>query len=693
MRPWSVPLLALLGVLAILAPLNAADDPGDLYLQVYTNFNVAKERETANRLTDALQKYRFCASLLEQIQKDSPRYQPVLVDFRLQKCRESIARVQSLMTSETPAAPEQPTRAEPTPQPPALRQVAPPTAAAPVLRLPQLSRSYRLSGTDAASARAAALPAQSAPMGSGSFDDVDKLMGRGALNALKDQIRALQMRLNQEKQANADLRNQLLQSTAREQSALTEVDRWKVESVQQKAQLDQMRQVLDNLQHSQDQLARSKASDGKRIAELEKSLEATRSDLAVSEEYTSELFTKLEKAAQFIEAGEKIRVQLLADRKELSLRLTDQSPVIAKLEKERDAAVAKNETLRKQIEDPSKLAIRNKELTAKLAAAEKQLAAAAKNRDERQKLETGLRAELATVNQTLQDMRSQVAEGSKRIADLEKQLADTSSAAASTTGVMADENALLKSLVARQLAEQAKRQQARKLVSEEMEKLQIRSSGLVDKVNALAAAETPLTPQEKKLFDKPVAAPGNDVDFSIVVEKKTPESDLPEELVARATEGKQLSDAGRLDEACAIYRDIASKAPNSYFAAFNLGAVERKRGNYPQALTAFKRALELKANDSLALTNLGKTEADSGDAAAAVATLQKAVAADSESYLAHFLLGAALNEQGDRDGARREVSRALDLKPDYLPAVQLSGELGDGNRESAPPAAGAQQAR
>jgi len=756
MRHWSVPpLLALLCVFASLAGLRAADDPGGVFLQAYQSYKNGEQLEASGKAADALQKYRFCASLLEQIQKANPDYEPIVVGFRLKKSRESIGRVQSLISGVPTVAPDAGS------SPAAPREIAvEPSRPAPVSALSQLSTGYRIpvAGQPAPmSVTPRQVPAPS--LGDDISNSTDEVIGRGAMNALRDEIRRLQLRLGQEKQVSEDLRAQLLASTAREQSALTETDRTKVAGVEQKARIEQLQRELDDLQQVNDQLTRGKDADKKRIAGLESDLEAAHADLEVADEYNGELFAKLESAAKFIDASEKIRGQLLADRKELSARAGGKSGEMARLKRERDSALDENETLKKQATDATKvvaenkelsiklasaiqqvlaiatsrdalrksedalraevgrlkkasdeqvakiellqqaaeksapLAEQNKDLVEKLAAAEKQLESGSKSRAEREKIEQGLRGEIESVNKTLTSMRDQLTAGEKRIAELEKQLSDTASATATTTGAMADENALLKSLVARQLSEQAKRQQARRLVEEEMQKLQIRSTTLVEKLDALGEAEAELTPREKKLFEQPVAASGGGVDFSLVVAKAEPTSDLPAELAAQAKSANELAQQGRLAESRAIYQELTKKAPNSFFAAVNLGTTERLLGNYPQAIAAFTRALELNPNDPLTLTNLGSAQFRGGDAPASIQTLRKAISADSSSYLAHYLLALALQQTGDLDEARKEVSRTLDLKSDYLPAVQLGSELGKQSNPEHPPVGGAAPAR
>lgn len=671
MRHGSVPplLLALLWILSGVAGLRAADDPGALFLQAYETYQAGAKLELDGRSPEALQKFRFCVSLLEQIQKNSPDYEPIVVDYRLKKSRLAIARVESLQPA--PSAPDSAVEIPLSIPAPATR----PRPAAPAGGLFQFSDDYRLP-VPGVSAAGSATPAR--PPGDGAASST--------VESLKADIRELRSQIESLMQEKEDLKGRLLESTAREQSALTEVDRQKSRYVEIMSQLTQAHQSLDDLQQTTNRLSREKAADEQHIAKLESDLEAARADLQVAEEYNGELFAKLEQASKFIEADEKIRKQLLDERRDLAARLEasgrESSTKLAQAEKERDTAIAGKQEMQKRAESAAKLEERNKTLAAKLDTTEKQLAELSKNTDERRRIEAGLRGEVDSVTKSLAAMSDQLKAGQTRIAELEKQLADTASATAGVTGAMADENALLKSLVLRQLQEQARRQQARKLVAEEMEKLQVRSTALLTRLDEMAGAETTLTPQEKKLIEQPRASASGRSDFSLEVVKKMPESDLPPELVEKAAQANELSQKRQFAEARGIYEEIAKKAPQSYLAAVNLGIAERQLGNYPQAITAFRRALELKPDDSFALTNLGTVEYRAGNIADAVQVLRQAVSVDEGSYLAHYLLGMALNEQGDREAARREVRKSLEFKPDYIPARELSSEIDEESAEN-----------
>jgi hypothetical protein len=661
MRLWSVPplLLALLWVLSSVATLRAADDPGDLFVRVYQTFQTGSKLEMEGKLDEALQKFRFCVSLLEQIQKDSPNYEPIVIDFRLKKSRAAIERVQSM---QSPLAGAEAV-GEPMPAP---------FPASPQSAFPQTTMPYRIP-----------IPGGDAPQFAPRRDSGVRYADDVMVDALKEKLYSVQTRLDEQYQINQDLHRKLLESTARELSGQKEVDLWKVKVVELQSQLTQSYQSSDDLQEAIQRFSHEKAADEQRIESLESDLAATQADLEVSEEYNGELFAKLERASKFITTGEKIRLQLLDERKVLIAQSNGKAAGVAKIQKERDVAVAERDALQKKIEASIVVAKENKNLTAKLESAEKQLAELSKNTAERQKVEEGLRGEVESAKKSLAAMRDQLKAGQDRIAELEKQLTDTANATAMATGDMADENALLKSLVLRQLQEQARRQQARKLVAEELEKLQVRSTSLLQKLDALGAAEAALSPKEKKLVDLPLPQIASDQsDFTVV--KSSPDSDLPPELVKRAAEANELSQKRQFDQARGIYEEIAKKAPQSYLAAVNLGIAQRQIGDYKQASAAFRRALELKSGDPFALTNLGTVEYRAGNLEEAVSVLQKAVAADGDNYLAHYLLGVALNDRGDRDGARREVKKSLVIKADYIPAMELAGELEEESSEPQP---------
>lgn len=739
MRLWSVPpLLALLFACLASLTLRAAEDPGALYLQAYMAYRAGERLEAEGKTAESLQKFRFCASVLDQLQKQTPDYEPVVVDYRLRKTRQAVARLQSL--PDPGSAPSAPIVSPASPSPP--REGASGVLRPPGLAFPPPAGGYRLPvpGQTPAPAPRLALPSPS-PVAPGlpREESIDGLVNQGAIKALRDRIREMQMLLTREKRVNEDLREQLLESTAREQNAATALDRTKVRLLELQGRIDEAQRLIGDLQSANATLTRERDAASRRVVELE-------ADLEVADEYNDELVAKLDRAGDFIEASEKIRAQLLGERTQLAQDANAKPVEVERLRRERDAAKTESEKIsaqlaevtrqaessRKEAEaahlraeelaaagkakddaaarerqaeverlraenvrladaatkltaDAGELETRNRDLDERLSTAESKLAIAEGDVKQRDELVRDLRGQVSGLEKSLGTLRAQLADGGKRIAELERQLADTSAATATATGAMAEENLLLKSLVTRQLAEQARRQQARKLVAEELEKLQVRSGTLVEKLQTLATAEVALEPRERALFDQPLPVGRDGGDF--VIEKRSATSDLPPALADRAREANQLSQRGQYADALAIYRDLVARAPRSHFANLNLGVVARQMGDYPLAISAFERALALKPGDALTLTNLGMSQFRADQGAAAVRTLEQAVAADGDNHLSHYFYALALNHTGDRGRARQQVERSLELKPDYAPAMELAREIREngGNPSVTPP--------
>jgi tetratricopeptide (TPR) repeat protein len=110
-------------------------------------------------------------------------------------------------------------------------------------------------------------------------------------------------------------------------------------------------------------------------------------------------------------------------------------------------------------------------------------------------------------------------------------------------------------------------------------------------------------------------------------------------------------------------------------AAFhnNLGEVYRTLGRVAEAVASFRRALELKPDFAAALNNLGNALDDQGDLDGAAACCRRALELEPDYAQAHNNLGNALNDQGKLDEAAACYGRALELKPDY---VQAHNNLG-----------------
>ena len=70
-------LLCLAGVRS--SPAQEAEDPSEVFLKAFTSVQQGEKLEKDGSYKFALSKYRFGASLLEQIQQRNPNWQPLIV--------------------------------------------------------------------------------------------------------------------------------------------------------------------------------------------------------------------------------------------------------------------------------------------------------------------------------------------------------------------------------------------------------------------------------------------------------------------------------------------------------------------------------------------------------------------------------------------------------------------------------------
>jgi tetratricopeptide (TPR) repeat protein len=130
-----------------------------------------------------------------------------------------------------------------------------------------------------------------------------------------------------------------------------------------------------------------------------------------------------------------------------------------------------------------------------------------------------------------------------------------------------------------------------------------------------------------------------------------------------------LEEAGRLDEAAALYDDWLLAVPESDLLWTNLGNVEAARGRKSEAEAAYRRALELAPDRADALNNLAWLILDEeGRAVEAEALARRAVEADgADPYLALDTLARAERRLGRCPAAVATAERALLLAPGDAP--------------------------
>ena len=123
--------------------------------------------------------------------------------------------------------------------------------------------------------------------------------------------------------------------------------------------------------------------------------------------------------------------------------------------------------------------------------------------------------------------------------------------------------------------------------------------------------------------------------------------------------------AGRLQAAEQIYRQILAVEPSHADAWHLLGIVNGQTGNHQRAAEYIDRALTVKPDWAEAHYNLGVAWKAQGKLEEAVASYRRALELQPDYAEARNNLGVALKAQGKPEEAVACYRRALELKPDY----------------------------
>jgi protein O-GlcNAc transferase len=127
--------------------------------------------------------------------------------------------------------------------------------------------------------------------------------------------------------------------------------------------------------------------------------------------------------------------------------------------------------------------------------------------------------------------------------------------------------------------------------------------------------------------------------------------------------------AGRLDEAIALYRQVLTFDTVNVVAYSNLGAALQQQGRLDEAADCYHRALALAPDLVEALGNLGTVLKLQGKAAEAEVSYRRALSLRPESAVVHCDLGVVLQEQGRLDEAIACYRRAIELQPGFVQAL------------------------
>ena len=671
--------LLLAGLLFVVTSASAqSDDPSETFLKAYMTAQQGEKLERDNQFTRALAKYRLAGSLLEELKKTHSDWQPAIVEYRSRKVSESILRVQSKSGTQQDLAA--------TNAPPAEAQPSPQQSTEPTVEI----------GPNKSKPSIIVQPAgQASPAPKTRDTVVEAAAPAPATNdsAIKNATRKLREKVEQ-------LEAELHQSRSKVSEVEEEKEKLNSKLKESNSKLEQAQQELEKTKGAEKnvrgQLAEAQGS-------LKKIQETGNGDAKAQEALKGEI-AQLKKALTVAEQG---RATAEKERDSQNAKLADANSQIAKISKERDDALGQLVGLKDSEHRVAVLLAENTELKEKLATAEQTVREVSEDKPKKEQ-------ELADARKQLEDLRAQLEASQKQnkdfeveVASLRSQLEDTSSQLekAKLTGANADEtakitreNQILRNIVVRERQEEARREQAKKLMLAEFDKLKIKSDTLNEQIALLAQPVTKLTDEELALLRQPVISISdespNTVKASFTYAKPStgnqpgepivettdsatpPEANLqngfkpnvPTDLIDIAKQAKGNFDQGKYHAAERQYQELLTKSPNNLYSLSNLGVVYFRTGKLKAAELTLKKAVAIAPKDEFAHTTLGIVYYRQSKFDDALNELTKSLAINPKSAAAHNYLGITASQKGWQEAAEKEMLEAIAVKPDYADA-------------------------
>jgi Flp pilus assembly protein TadD len=666
-----------------------ADDPSETFLKAYMTAQQGEKLEHENQFKAALAKYRFAGSLLEQLRKAHPDWQPAIVEYRGRKVSESILRVQDkagVQENVSGAAPpvenvETPPQISPPPAQVAKQPAPPPPAPKP------------------------------APSSTPNEVAIEQ-----ATRKLRDRVDQLEAELQKSRTQMSAAENEKQSLNGRLDETKSKLDKAQGDLDKAKTAEKQVRDQLTEAQASLKKTAAAGSNDSKAQESLKSEIAQLKRALVAAQQGRSSAEKERDDASAKVATADQGRASAGKERDEANARAAEADQKVASANKERDEAVAHLKGLKDTEQRVEVLVAENSDLKHKLADAEKTVREISADKPKKEQ-------ELADVRKQIGDLQQQLAASQKQnqtyettVAQLRSQLDEASKQLEQVklvgntpeeTAKLTKENEMLRNIIVRERQEEARRDQAKKLMLAEFDKLQIKSETLTQQIQLLAQPVTRLTTDELALLRQPVVSISDDnpgavkASFSFAKNTKTtgsatvtadkPNSDLvasnappgqtagytvpsifkpnvPEDVIDLAKLAKDNFDKGKYRSAEKIYQEILTKTPNNLYSLSNLGVVYFRTGKLKAAELTLKKAVALSPKDEFTHTTLGIVFYRQAKFDEALAELTKSLGLNPKSATAHNYLGITASQKGWQEAAEKELLEAISENPNYADA-------------------------
>jgi Flp pilus assembly protein TadD/septal ring factor EnvC (AmiA/AmiB activator) len=672
----------LFGFLALIAsPLSifaqTADDPSETFLKAYMTAQQAEKLEHEGQFGAALAKYRFAGSLIEQLRKTHADWQPAIVDYRGRKVSEAILRVQGKTST------QQDLNAGPA-QLPGNAPILPEQAGAPEPNVEITSS--RPNETIAPAPRTAAVEPSKAPPP----PKVDDAAIKDATRKLQSRIDQLEAELQKSREKFVDAQKEKDALDAKLKESASKLEKAQAEAGKGKDAEKKLRDQLEDAHQSLKKVESTKGSDSKAQEALRAEIATLKKNLAAVEQGRSLAEKERDDANARIAAADKRASESGKQRDEVLARLNGLNDA----QKRVDSLITENSDLKKKLAQAEKSV---RDLSADKPKKEQELA-------EVRRQVSDLQAKLAASQKQNQDSEARIVDLGKQLDDLNKQLegAKVVGVSPEETARLTKENEILRNIVVRERQEEARREQAKKLMLAEFDKLKVKSNTLTEQIQLLAQPVTKLSDEELALLRQPVVSisdnsPGalkasftfakksgnTPVTITDASGKPAPEQseeekansppgnfkpNVPDDLAGMARDAKENFDKGRYRTAEKLYQELLTKSPNNLYALSNLGVVYFRTGKLKAAELTLKKSIALQPKDEFSHTTLGIVYYRQSKFDDALTELTRALAINPKSATAHNYLGITASQKGWQEAAEKEMLEAIADNPDYADA-------------------------
>jgi myosin heavy subunit len=419
------------------------DDPSEIFLKAYLSAQQGEKLEHENQFKAALAKFRFAGSLIEDLKRSHSDWQSAIVEYRGRKIGEGILRVQERISRHNELA----AAASPLPE------VVP--------SLPE-NEAWSEPGPEVVAPQAFEATSQ------GASD-----------TAIEEATRRLRRKIDQLQTA-VEKSHRDLETARKEKEAVSarlEETSSKLQNAQKEIQTSK-----ESERQARDQLAQTQGSQENSAAEqLREQIADLRNEVALAEE---------------------ARATAERQRDETNAKLTEANKQTAAAEQQRDEALTQLKTGSETEQPAQPLLAENLDLRL-------QPANVPTNDNSTNAAEiVGVKQQVAQVQQQLAESQKQNQYLVARIAELWVQLdapgAKLAGQNSEETDRLMRENELLRNIVVRERHEEARREDARKLILAELDRLKIKSDALNREIQFLAQPVAKLNSEELDLLRQPV---------------------------------------------------------------------------------------------------------------------------------------------------------------------------------------------